>query len=609
MSNEDRLGLLENEILPSDDVDETPASSSRVHGSLSSVGRQNNDDDGSGLGATAYTIEGDMYGSPCRLFNHRILLWNNNFDFRHVWLAGLLAILSTLTAVLFPSYVNAANNHSDAYCAILFCSIMSTILVAIVVMCFKLWDHSLRLKPPVTYKWLIPMSVLYGICGLVIFYARDRNRVLCHLQDPLAAIILPASVFFHLFQSKVDKICKLVCMAVAIIGLFICVDFQIWDEFSCHGEIATSALDDGQGWSSNTHVVWTFFYIASLIVLGYFYVAIDKEIRIFTDRSCSSIPLEGMSRNIDAGYERPSTSEENLFTLPTVMVVKPYSSQKSRFGNTIVLLFWVQLLSMVTIVLLFWTDLVSAIGKAGSTVNFRSYMEAGWNCYFGVETGEVVRHCSVTALYSWIFVFSYTLLIGVLLYAMTVCSQCSVAYIIGIKALSLPLSIVVWSFIETGVRWQWAPVFSGETGFTVVGLPIMIGALVLYKYYSDREIIQTDHMYVFGHESIIDKLSVMSINLKTLEEKLVWIRNPSMCLDLNTGIPKQTLFQTVADGTDIICFRSEYKALIVFSTVNNVWRKVKHKEDKETCIRRTSLLKVVKIAKCLRLTINLTAYQ
>lgn len=488
MSNDDRLGLLENE---SDDAEHTPASFSREQGGVYSVGRQNNDEDGSGVSATAYTIEGDFYGSPCRFFNQRILPWNNNFDFKHVWLGGLLTILSTLTVVLFPSYVNAANYHSDSYCAVLFCSIMSTIIVAIAVLCFKLWDHSLRLYPPVTYKWLIPISILYGICGLIIVYARDRNRVLCHLQDPLAASILPATVLFHLFQPKVDKICKLVCMAIAIIGLFICVDFQIWDEFSCHGEMVTSALDDGQGWSSNVHVTWTFCYVAGLTLLAYIFVAIDKEIKLHN--SCSSIPMEGLSQNVEVDYERPSTSDEIPVCIPatTVLVNNPLSSHKTQFGNTIVLLLWIQFISAVTIVLLFWSDFIPSIGKAGSAANFRSYMEAGWNCYFGIETSEVVRHCSVTALFSWTFVFSYILLIGILLYAMAVFGQCSVTYIIGIMALSLPLSTIIWSFVETGARWQWAPVFSGETGFTVVGLPIMIGALVLYKYYSDREVIPT----------------------------------------------------------------------------------------------------------------------
>lgn len=200
---------------------------------------------------------------------------------------------------------------------------------------------------------------------------------------------------------------------------------------------------------------------------------------------------------------------------------------------------WLQLVSTITILAFFWTDLFSFLGKvgevsyifflgrsfpssfllfsligilwdllisnnvfvcwcqtliwfllfqAGSVERFQWMMSSGFACMFGFVLDT--KCPAYVAAVSWPVVIFNVIFLVALVYLIITASDCSSPYIVGVVTLALPLSTLWWSFFVTGNILHWAPSFSGETGFTVVGFPIMVVSLVLYKYYTERERVQ-----------------------------------------------------------------------------------------------------------------------
>jgi hypothetical protein len=46
---------------------------------------------------------------------------------------------------------------------------------------------------------LIKLSTLYALSGILVSLSLDRNRVLCHLQDPIKSITLVFSLVYYFF--------------------------------------------------------------------------------------------------------------------------------------------------------------------------------------------------------------------------------------------------------------------------------------------------------------------------------------------------------------------------------------------------------------------------
>lgn len=439
-----------------------------------------------------YTIS-DSQGQDnnYRRLNEPVYLNTSHSILHHAIVVFIVAGTAAILTVLFPTYLSNFNVKSDAYCAIVFCSLISWIFISLAAFVLKLWRRSLTLRPLLPTKRIGKIGFYYGLSGLAIFYGRDRYRVGCHLQDPLAAVILPAAVICHLFSPRVDSVSKFVCIASAIIGLFICVDFQIWDEFSCHGNAISTNMNDGGNWTSDEHIIWTMIYLAGFGLLALFINLLEWEIKSkllpYSSSTIPMMPYEGNTNLALIEEPQPSTSED--CELPSPVSFHSKSSvepPKPHFGHAVVICMWLQLVSTVTILALFWTDFFSFLGKAGSSDGFQQMMSAGFSCIFGLGS-DLDESCHFVTLISWPFVFVYVVFFVAIVYLMIIATDCSSSYVVGILTLALPLSTLCWSFFMTENVFRWAPSFSGETGFTIVGFPIMVVALVLYKYYSERE--------------------------------------------------------------------------------------------------------------------------
>lgn len=63
---------------------------------------------------------------------------------------------------------------------------------------------------------------------------------------------------------------------IVIVGLFICVDYGLCDEFVCRGYDRVKLSDDTGSWSWQVHSIWTQAYILSLILIAAFYTLLDR---------------------------------------------------------------------------------------------------------------------------------------------------------------------------------------------------------------------------------------------------------------------------------------------------------------------------------------------
>ena len=69
--------------------------------------------------------------------------------------------------------------------------------------------NSMRIKIP--RCGLIKISTLYALSGILITLSLDRNRVLCHLQDPIKGITLVFSLVYYFFFCQKSECFRIAC--------------------------------------------------------------------------------------------------------------------------------------------------------------------------------------------------------------------------------------------------------------------------------------------------------------------------------------------------------------------------------------------------------------
>uniref|UniRef100_T1IVE4 Ubiquitin-conjugating enzyme E2 J2 n=1 Tax=Strigamia maritima TaxID=126957 RepID=T1IVE4_STRMM len=402
----------------------------------------------------------------------------SNFErhptYTHVCQVLTLVTLATVINICFPFYLTTINERSDVYFSLLFTSICSVVILFLIIICLKIQNRDRSVFPPISILSLWKLGTYLGVSCLLIYFSRDRNRVQCYLQDPLAAVSLPLAVVFHFLRSrKVDSTRKLLCIAAAIIGLFICIDFQIWDEFTCHGHPNDFATD-AKLWTLQEHSIWTIVYIAGLGLFAYFLTLLDREIK-----TCKP---ECHIATIALAHSSPNTND---FTDDVNMVLLPPQETSSEYKlipeyHIWTLAFWLHFWSLSTVLVFVWTDFFPFLGKAGP--DFRKYMFEGFLCHFSISEA-----CGNILMFSWSFIIAIILLSVCLLSLMINSHTSSVPYIMAVLMTALPTSSLFWSLFKSDGAWQWSPNFTGETGFALVGLPILISSLTLYRYYAKME--------------------------------------------------------------------------------------------------------------------------
>lgn len=427
---------------------------------------------------------------------HLTSLQRSNLSYAHMWLIVFTVIVVTGTAVTFPPYLDAINAKSDAYCSLFFSSLCTLLLLICAATFTKIRSRDWSFQPPIAWNKVVQLGVYLGLSGLAVFYARDRNRVLCHLQDPLAASVLPMAVVCHFFfSSKVDNTRKLFCLAAIIIGLFVCIDFQIWDEFSCHGHASNEMFEEVRQWTSEENAIWTIVYIGGLALFAMFVTVLEREMKgdkpeclVATIALTPTSPITPMYPDaVSDDLNEVLIQQSNTLHHPTKQTT-PYmrrgkASELFHKNQVLSLAMWIQFVSFCTILGCSWTDLFSFLGKAGSTNAFNTMLRSGILCHY-----SGAADCGGVASAAWPFIFFSTLLLVAILFLVNYSGTCSAPYMVAIITTALPLSAFCWSFFKTDGGFHWDPSFTGETGFTLVGLPIMAIALGFYRYYAIKEL-------------------------------------------------------------------------------------------------------------------------
>lgn len=129
---------------------------------------------------------------------------------------GILCLVSaTALLVLLPLYLETSSRVADVYPSILFCSATSTVLsLSLICLCakFRIFSVSSFKKnviPPIPMWRVVQIGAFYSIGGVCILYALDRQRVLCHLQDPIKGMILVFSMVYYFCFSRKSRFISL----------------------------------------------------------------------------------------------------------------------------------------------------------------------------------------------------------------------------------------------------------------------------------------------------------------------------------------------------------------------------------------------------------------
>lgn len=116
---------------------------------------------------------------------------------------GLLISSSISILIILPLYINTVNIRGNVYSLIAFNVPLSVIIFSITLISMQFLCNKFRnrevLKLPVNFWKLLQLASIYICCGYLYLYGSDRNRVLCHLQDPIKGIVLVFALLYYFF--------------------------------------------------------------------------------------------------------------------------------------------------------------------------------------------------------------------------------------------------------------------------------------------------------------------------------------------------------------------------------------------------------------------------
>ncbi|KAG8222468.1 hypothetical protein J437_LFUL002203 [Ladona fulva] len=470
----------------------------------------------------------DSFSSHINEVDQQPIQDNNKLVWEKIlFFVSVFAVVSsaTILVITLPLYLEAVNIKGDAYSSVLFvCSVATVLFGAICIGGQLLWPGPRRsFGPPLPAGRLLRAGVLNALSGLVFIYALDRKRVLCHLQDPIMGVILVFSlVFYFFFCGKMMGLQKIFCATTIIVGLFISVDYQLCDEFRCHGNSRESQNEDAGRWSWRTHAFWTLAYIASLAVWTLNFTLLEGEVyrsneyfAKVTIVICREYILKHVAQctisrlvankdklrrgNVDTCRSPllASTSDTNGTALEGIAELNTDNAphrldriqiQDNREGNQChgcklpsppALAFWIHVVTMIIILCLCWTDMLPYFGKGSSAAESWDFIKSGLSCHFG--GGE---SCRMVAQRGWAFTLAYTVFFltsSVLL----VLSESSVLTVATPTA-ALPLASLFWSLMHDGgisgsePGLHWSPTVTGELICALLGLPVVFVGLGLF---------------------------------------------------------------------------------------------------------------------------------
>ncbi|XP_071944136.1 crt homolog 3-like [Antedon mediterranea] len=285
------------------------------------------------------------------------------------------------------------------------------------------------MRSSVPQRTMILCGALNSVNGLLVVYASDPTRTAPELQAVLSTSIIPFTVVcrYLILRKGVGK-GRLVCTVVVLIGLFISLEPVIFDV-----DQSTSSSSDSlsESSSSGTRVMWPFLFALGFLPLGIFNVVIEKEL-------------------------------------------------KKDDTESFIFLAWIQLYNFIFILLLFWTDFIPGFGAASNPSEFWDHFVYGTKCMYGQDP-----ECHSATYLSLLFIVSYCL--ANLFIILLVRFAEGAIYLVIVQSLVTPCGAIFWTFFKPEPSFHWHPVFNLATGFTLLGLVIMVPAVVMYNYLGKKD--------------------------------------------------------------------------------------------------------------------------
>jgi hypothetical protein len=383
----------------------------------------------------------------------------------------VLLIFSTLcVSVLLPLYMEAVNAKGDVYSLIFTNTLLSTVLFTIIMVIIKFvyskHDQIHILKLPMRWPKLALLSILYFFCGVIIVYALDRKRVVCHLQDPMKGLMLVwAFLYYFFFCQRFMCLRRIFSVTLIIVGLFIAVDYSLCNEFRCRGYDRLHVADDRGQWTWKVHTMWTVVYIIGLALCAAYFTLLEHMLLTTIE-----MPQETNSAALLATVSNTVSTENSCFTRDTAEDTYLYKKI-----STVHLAMWLHVCGVFVVIGLFWTDFIPEFGKGSNASTFLNYTFNGIRCHFDLNQ----KDCSNLSIFSWPFLFAYLVFVITSL-KFLILTQ-SAVYTVATMTTALPLAGIWWSLfhmvpLQDGLL-VWSPSFSGELISSFLGLPIVLAGL------------------------------------------------------------------------------------------------------------------------------------
>ena len=125
----------------------------------------------------------------------------------HQWLFHLTALahifLGLALLVTLSSYSRSSNQlGSDGFSILFFVMSITTLVLALLMALRKFWVPNFSLFGHMPVKTIVRDSFAFAFSILGLCYAREKNRVPCHLQDGLFFLAIPISIVYMSMKKK-----------------------------------------------------------------------------------------------------------------------------------------------------------------------------------------------------------------------------------------------------------------------------------------------------------------------------------------------------------------------------------------------------------------------
>ncbi|XP_025261758.1 uncharacterized protein LOC105258715 isoform X1 [Camponotus floridanus] len=404
-----------------------------------------------------------------------------------------VAISVTVLVITYPLYLESVAVVSSAYTGLLFTALCSACILGMVYFVADkvsppppLIPNSMRVR--ISRCGLIKISTLYALSGILVTLSLDRNRVLCHLQDPIKGITLVFSLVYYFFFCRkmfsVMSLQRIFSSTTIIVGLFISVDYGLCDEFRCRGREVSSHTTVATRGSWGVRAVWTFVYVGALASFAMFFTLLERHYTTGQQNVCHMLTtqhnsfLYTVSRLVSSRDIRRRGSEEEggrlLHVTDPDPTIKPKSYPKPPVMQT---LFYIHVIAFFAILTFCWLDTLPGIGRGLSPVELYRTIEQGLTCHF--KGGKM---CSNVSSHGWTFLFAYIVFSISILNFLSLCE--SAVFSVATATVSLPLSGIWWSIYRMDVDLHggsisWSPGVTGELICALLGLPVVLLGLGL----------------------------------------------------------------------------------------------------------------------------------